>query len=111
MNITKRASNKVTEIPSQELLYALNQMVADWQKHFDVFPPKAFSYLINEQGMLCLDDIVICHADDVNIHDLSSGCDAFFIGSKTRGYYRISIVWTYTDQIYIDEVSLVLYAC
>lgn len=111
MNIVERAPHQVAGEHKKDVLHALNKMVADWQNHFDVSPPKALTFAINSQGMLCLDDIVICPVDDVDIHDLSSGCDSFFIASRKRGYYRISIIWTYTDQLYVDEISLVLYAC
>lgn len=111
MNIIERAPYQTAGEYKKDVIRALNQMVADWQNYFDVPPPKTFTFRVNEQDMLCLDDIVICPVEDVNTHDLSIGCDSFFIASRNRGYYRISIIWTYTDQLYIDEVSLVLYAC
>lgn len=110
MNIVKNKSIRLAETTEKNVLEALKQMVEDWKNYFEVPPPKDFAFTKNSQGMLCIDGIAICQIADVNIQDLSCGCDAFFIGSKSRGYYRISIIWTYTDLIYVDEVSLVVYS-
>lgn len=111
MGIAKKEYNCMLETTNEETLQALNTVVEDWKSFFDIPPPEAITFSINKQDMLCINDIVICQAHDVNIQELHCGPDTLFIGSNNRGHYRISIIWDYHNRIYIGEVSLVLFSC
>jgi len=110
MGIAKTEFNRMMEITKEETLMILNRMIEDWRKDFDIPPPNMFRFSVDKQDMLCLNDIAVCHIQDVNAADISSDPSGFFIGSNDRGYYKISIIWDYHNQIYIGEISLVLYS-
>lgn len=110
MGIAKKEYNGMLETTNEETLQALNDMVEDWRTLFDTPPPKPLTFSVNKQDMLCMNGIVICHMKDVNIQDLAFEPETLFIGSNSRGHYRVTIIWDYHNRMDIGEVSLVLFS-
>jgi hypothetical protein len=111
MGIAKKEYNCMLETTNEETMQALNDMVEDWRTLFDIPPPMPLTFSINKQDMLCMNGIMICHIDDVNIQDLTFEPETLYIGSNSRGHYRIMLIWDYRNQMDVREVSLVLFSC
>ncbi len=93
-----------------EKLIVFNALSAAWKAQFDDPPSIPLYFKVNERNQLTLDGIVICDNSAVRAADTAYDCEYLFLSTHHPDqFYRIKIVWTFDDEIFIDEVALVLY--
>ncbi len=96
--------------PLSENLATVSNLVSLWKKQFETEPGIPLIFSVNDKNELMLDDIVICNAALIKAEGASFDHENLYIPSAgSDSYYRIHIMWDYTDRAYIDHISLIIY--
>ena len=109
MAVFENISNPITSVLNAEKLSLLNQMIAIWRGLFEEPPAKELWFSVNDQNYLCLEDVQICHMEDIDANGACCDFEAFYFDSIYGGYYPILITWDFDENIYVREVAHILY--
>ena len=106
-NDLKNTTNNLVEMK----LNAFNDVSSAWKQLFDNPPDISLLFTVNDRNELMLDNIVIDDISRVAAEGAKFVSDHIYLPCADRPgcYYRIKIVWTFDDKVYVDEVSLVVY--
>lgn len=104
---------KITTNNQMEMkLSAFNDISSAWKQLFDNPPNIPLLFAVNDRNQLTLDNIIIDDFDSISAADAEFISDYIYLPSANRPgcYYRVHIIWTADDEVYVDEISLVLFA-
>lgn len=92
-------------------LSAFNDISRAWKQLFDNPPNIPLLFAVNDHNQLTLDNIIIDDFAGITADGAEFISDYIYLPSADRPgrYYRIHIIWTADDEVYVDEISLVLF--
>ena len=107
---TKKNCERIKTTSIDEKVRLLNNLLVEWTGQFDKTPHISFSFSVNEQNILTLVGIPMCHIDDIDPETSDISFEYISIGARNpEHYFSIHLVWDYSEVVQIKNISYILY--